>query len=350
MGTAAGGAVGAGADGLGAPLYGEPTAATVPLPTDHPLWRGQLPGFALEIRRRLSGHDLVLALGLPVFRLFGDSPGSALADDVRLIHVDVDPAEIGRSHRPAVGMVADPRAVAEGVLAALGEPDPAARERRGAAVAAAATGRRSVRAHALRAAAADSSRITPEAFCLAVADALAPRDLLVDEALTSTRSLRSLVARRTPATWLAHRGSALGWGLPAAVGAALADRRRRVMCLQGDGGLLFGIHALWTAAHHRARVALVVADNGGYEILRAGLEGLTGRAQDAWPGIAIADPRLDIAALCRGFGVDAQRVERRRELREAFVDLWQRTREGPAALIVSVGGRTAPVGYPLTPS
>jgi thiamine pyrophosphate-dependent acetolactate synthase large subunit-like protein len=184
---------------------------------------------------------------------------------------------------------------------------------------------------------------------MAVAGAAGPRDLVVDEALTSARALRAVISRRTAATWLAHRGSALGWGLPAAVGAKLADPGRRVMALQGDGGLLFGAQALWSAAHEGLGLALVVADNGGYEILRAGLEGLTGRAEGAWPGLALADPPVGLEEICRGYGASAARAERRADLREAFADLWRRAEDGPAALTVAVEGRTPPVGYPLSP-
>ncbi len=170
----------------------------------------------------------------------------------------------------------------------------------------------------------------------------------MDEALTAGRGLRAAVSRRTAATWMAHRGSALGWGLPAAVGAKIADPARRVMALQGDGSLLFGVSALWTAAHRGLGLALVVADNGGYEILRAGLEGLTGRPEGAWPGIALREPRLDIAAICGGFGATAARVDHPGELREALADLWRRAAEGPAVLVVGVAGRAAPVGYPVS--
>ena len=180
-----------------------------------------------------------------------------------------------------------------------------------------------------------------------VAEALGPRDLVVDEALTSGRGLRAVVSRRTPETWLAHRGSALGWGLPAAVGAKLADPRRRVMALQGDGSLLFGVSALWTAAREGLGVALVVADNGGYEILRAGLEGLTGRPEGVWPGIGLMRPRIDLEAICRGYGASAARVAAAGDLPEAMADLWRRTDDGPAVLVVDVGGHAAPVGYPV---
>ncbi|MFP5450314.1 MAG: thiamine pyrophosphate-binding protein [Thermoleophilia bacterium] len=337
------------AERLGAPLFGEPFGATVPVATDHPHWRGPLPSFATEIRRALEGYDLVVAIGMPVFRLFGDSPGQALPEGCRLVHLEVDPDEVGRVHTPAVGIVGDLPAAAFGLLDRLGPAGELDRGRAARTVRAAAAARAAARARVIAAAPSAGTGISPEAFALAIADAVGPGDLVVDEALTAGRSLRHVISRRTAQTWLAHRGSALGWGLPAAVGAAIADPRRRVMALQGDGSLLFGIHALWTAAHERAPVALVVADNGGYEILRAGMEGLTGRPGGAWPGLAITDPSLDIPALCRGFGASAERVTTRDDLPDALRDLWKRADGGPAALVVRVGGPTAPVGYPLTP-
>ena len=131
------------------------------------------------------------------------------------------------------------------------------------------------------------------------------------------------------------------------MGAALADPGRRVLALQGDGSFVFGAPALWTAAHEGLPLALVVADNGGYEILRAGLEGMTGRAEGDWPGLALREPALDVAAICRGFGASAARADRAADLPDALRDLWRRAREGPAALVVGVTGRTPPVGYPI---
>jgi benzoylformate decarboxylase len=190
--------------------------------------------------------------------------------------------------------------------------------------------------------------VSPAAFARAVAAAVGPRDLVVDEALTAGRGLRTALGRRVRGTWLAHRGSALGWGLPAAVGAKLADPARRVMAIQGDGGLLFGVHALWTAAHHRLGLALVVADNRGYEILRAGLEGMTGWPEAPWPGLRIERPDLDLLQICRGFGASAVAVGRPRDLGDALADLWSRAETGPAVLVVRVVGRTPAVGYPLS--
>ena len=333
------------AERLGAPILGEPLAATVPLPTDHPLWRGPLPAFASEIAPLLAPHDVVLAVGMPVFRLFGVSPGSALPPGTALVHLEVDPHEVGRIHAPAAGLVGDVRLGLAGLRERLGPPTAEARERRDRAVAEVAAARAAARARVE--AAGQGERVDPAAFARGLADVVERDDLVVDEALTAGRGLRAVIGPRTPATWLAHRGSALGWGLPAAVGAALADPGRRVMALQGDGSFVFGAPALWTAAHEGLPLALVVADNGGYEILRAGLEGMTGRAEGDWPGLRLREPFLDVAAICRGFGAPATRAERAADLPEALRDLWRRAREGPAVLVVGVTGRTPPVGYPI---
>ena len=344
------------AERLGAPVWGEPQSAGVALPWDHPLWRGGLPPFAAPLRAALAGHDLVLALGMPVFRLFGSSPGPPLPDGCRLVHVDVDPANIGRALAPEVGIVAHVAPVVAGLHARLGPADTAAAARRAGEVARAAAARRAGRRALAGGGAGADGAVTPAGLCRALAGAIAPRDVVVDEGLTSTRGLRALVSARRPGTWFAHRGSALGWGLPAAVGVALAERERaaagggparRVLCVHGDGSLMWGVHALWTAARERLPLALVVADNGGYEILRAGMEGLTGRPEGDWPGLRVEDPRVDVAGLCRAFGAPVELLDAPRALPAALADLWRRAATGPAVLVVPVAGRTPPVGFPL---
>lgn len=340
------GALSALAARLGAPVMGEPFAARMPLDSDDPAWAGPLPRAAAPIRHVLGGHDVVLAVGMPVFRLFGWSPGSAMPDGVSLIHVDVDAAEIGRTHIPDVGMVASPGAVMEGLLARLGAPDPPSLARREATATSNEAGRANAHA-ALRARGDGEEVISGAALSAAIGDGIAAADLLVDEGITATRDLRVAMGHRDVGSCMWHRGSALGWGLPAAVGAAIADSTRRVVCMQGDGSLMFGVQALWTAAHERCRIALVVGDNAGYEILRAGMEGLTGIPDGGWPGLVVTDPDLDIAAICRGFGASAEDVTDPAALPGAVADVLARAADGPAVLVARVEGRTPAVGGPL---
>jgi benzoylformate decarboxylase len=331
------------AERLGAPVFGEPMGGGVPLAWNHPLWAGPLLPFGSDINAVLSAHDVVLAVGMPVFRLFGHSPQEPLPARTRLVHIDVDRHEVGKSYAPAAALVGDPRAALGGLLGRLSAGSEIARRR--AVEARLAERRRTLRQSAVLA--REGAAVTPAAFAGAVAGAVGPNDLVVDEAITSTRTLRAQISRRRPGTWLSHRGSALGWGLPAAVGAAMARPGRRVMSLHGDGSLVFGVDALWTAAQEGTPIALAVADNRGYEILRAGLEGLTGTPQASWPGLWVEGPRLDLPGLVRAHGASVSSVEDPVELRDAFADLWKRAAGGPAALVVRVSGRTPKVGHPL---
>jgi thiamine pyrophosphate-dependent acetolactate synthase large subunit-like protein len=263
-----------------------------------------------------------------------------------LIHLDVDEAEIGRNHPPEVGLPMSIKAGLRMIGEQLPAPTPEVEARRAQTIATAAA-ERDAMVERLREL-GEAPGITAPVFTAGIAGAVGPDDLIVDEALTSGRWLRTaLGGRNNPSNWLAHRGSALGWGLPAAVGAKLADPSPRVMCVHGDGSFLFSVHALWTAARERLGLAVVVADNSGYEILRAGMEGLTGRAEGAWPGLVLNDPKVDLVAISRGFGASAERIEHRDQLADAVADVWRRAESGPAVLVVPVTGRTPAIGYPV---
>jgi benzoylformate decarboxylase len=109
----------------------------------------------------------------------------------------------------------------------------------------------------------------------------------------------------------------LGWALPAAVGVALAEPTRKVICIVGDGSGLFSIQGLWTAAQLRLPITYVVFNNRGYGALKS-FGRMLGIA-DA-PGQDL--PGVDFVALATGFGCRARRLDKAADLdaalREAF--------------------------------
>ena len=110
------------AERLGAPVWQEAFGARAGFPQDHPAFAGQLPADRPRLRRTLAGHDLVLAVGAPVFRQYPFMPGPLVAAGTRVAIVTDEPAEAHRS--PAdLALLADPAAVC-GALAALVEPRP----------------------------------------------------------------------------------------------------------------------------------------------------------------------------------------------------------------------------------
>lgn len=105
-------------------------------------------------------------------------------------------------------------------------------------------------------------------------------------------------------------GAGLGYGMGATIGAALHHRDDDVLVvgLQPDGDALYTASALWTAAHHRLPLLIVVLDNGTYGADRLHQLRMTGQrggpAERATEGIDFADPAIDHAALARAQGVE----------------------------------------------
>ncbi|MCO1658431.1 acetolactate synthase large subunit [Pseudonocardia humida] len=155
----------------------------------------------------------------------------------------------------------------------------------------------------------------------AVIGALLPEGaIVVDEAVTSGLGLPAATAGAPRHDWLTLTGGAIGWGLPAATGAAVACPDRPVWALQADGSAMYTISALWTHAREGLDITTVLFNNSAYAILRGELAqvGVSGYGERARRLLDLGGPELDFTALARGMGVPAVRVRTAEELADAL--------------------------------
>src|SRR5262249_22315137 len=106
--------------------------------------------------------------------------------------------------------------------------------------------------------------IDPEWLTLQIAKALPKDAVVVNESLTAGRHLTNLVPYRERYGFHALASGGIGWGVPAAVGVALAQAPRPVLCYSGDGSALYTIQGIWSAAHMKLPLTYVIANNGSY--------------------------------------------------------------------------------------
>ena len=141
--------------------------------------------------------------------------------------------------------------------------------------------------------------------------------IVVNEAATSGLGWAVASAGAPPHEAFSLTGGAIGMGLPAAVGAAVAAPDRKVIALQADGSGMYTLQALWTMARESLDVTVVVCANRAYRILQMELH-RTGH-DDAGPQARaltdLSSPEPDWVALAKGFGVDGERVSTVDELR-----------------------------------
>ncbi|HWE05465.1 MAG TPA: acetolactate synthase large subunit [Rhizomicrobium sp.] len=146
--------------------------------------------------------------------------------------------------------------------------------------------------------------------------------IISDEAATSGLGVASYTAGAPPHDLLSLTGGSIGLGVPMATGAALACRDRKVVCLQGDGGAMYTLQALWTQAREKLDVTTVIFANRSYyilniELMRVGAENPGPKALSM---LDLHNPELDWVSLARGMGVEASRVETNADFASAFAD------------------------------
>ena len=304
------------AERLNAPAWASPFASRLCFPEDHRLFAGHLAASPDAVTEALVGHDLVLVLGAPVFT-FHVAGHCALFDGATpLWHLTTD-AEAAARAPVGRGVPGSLRLGLPALLPLLppahGRIDPAPRHRPPAP------------------SAADP---LPAAFVLSrLAARLPPGAAVVEEAPSHRPAMHAHLPLREWGSFFTMASGGLGYSLPAAVGVALAraeaGNAARVVCLIGDGSLMYSVQALWTAAQHRLPLSVIVLNNRGYGAMRAFSRVM---GTHSVPGIEL--PGLDFTAIARGHGCAAERVERPGALDDALARAL--ASDGPALLDVAV--------------
>jgi benzoylformate decarboxylase len=281
------------AERLGGPVWAAPSLFRLPFPNRHPLFRGVLPAGIEPVSRAFEGHDLVLVLGAPVFRYHEYLPGRYLPEGTRLIQVTEDASAAARAPM-GEALVADPAAVIELLVKVLDAPEEPAGDYRPVPAPQSVEG----------------PRLHPEEVFAALREELPGDTAYVVESTSTNAAWWRQMDLRRPGSYYFPAAGGLGFGLPGAVGVAMAQPDRPVVGVIGDGSANYGITALWTAAQHRVPLTVVLLRNGTYGALRwfGGLLGVP----DA-PGLDI--PGLDFTRIAQGYGVPAQQVTGVDELR-----------------------------------
>jgi benzoylformate decarboxylase len=306
---------------LGAPIY-QGYTTEVNVPADHPLVIGTLPftnAAAPDLTTKvLSQHDVILALGAPLFRFIFPRAAAIVPEGATLIQIDLDGWEIGKNVPAALGIKADCSAAMTALLERLESSPPAGAADRTAAIAAEHRRRRE-KALATDRNTWDAVPISVPRLMWELANVLPPDAAVFDEAITSSAVLQRYLIPR-PGRYFRARGGGIGPGLPGAVGLKLAMPDRPVVGVVADGSAMYNVSALWTAAHHRIPAVWVICNNASYRILKENLMDYLGpsHAGRNFVALDLNDPPLRYDRIAESMGVHGRRVERPEQLRPAL--------------------------------
>jgi benzoylformate decarboxylase len=273
-----------------------PGGGKLGFPEGHPSFRGVLPPAIGPVAQTLEDHDLIVVVGSSVFPYYPYIPGPLLPEGAKLVAITSDPDEAARAPM-GDAIVADVKLTLEALLAVVPEssrpapePNPAPTE----------------------IPAADP--LNSSTVHSALAEVFPEDGIVVLESPSSTLALRNQLRLSRPGSYYFSAGGGLGFGLAASIGVQLAEPDRPVVCVIGEGSVQYAVTAFWTAAAYEVPITFLVLRNAEYAILKwfAEIESVTGA-----PGLDL--PKLDVAAVAQGYGVESQVAKGRDEVRDALV-------------------------------
>ena len=319
---------------LGCPAYQQSAPYGSHFLSESPCFMGALTRSQTQVREVLSPYDLMIVLGADPLRMSVHSETDPLPEGMPVVQIGLVDWDIAKNFGAEIALKADVRETLRALVPALKAAGGAALETRAkqgiAALASKNWTAQRAKAVARISKIGERSPIDPEWLTLQMVEALPDNAIVVDEALTSSRQLLALRPYRDRYDFHALASGGIGWGLPAAVGVSLANPDRPVVCFSGDGSAMYSIQALWTAAHHKLPLTVVIANNGGYRIIKQRL--LAFHGDDHYVGMDFADPPVDFTGLAKSLGLEAVRITEAKDVAPTLKSAFSR----PGAKLIEV--------------
>jgi len=332
---------------LGAEVW-EADGGEVNMAESHPLYQGMTGHmFGEHSLPILQKGDVTLVCGTyivpEVFAILGDvfAPGS------KVIHFDLNAYEIAKNHPVDLGVVADPK-LSLGALADALETALSATAKDAARARTEAAGQAKKAAHEAELkkdqAVREAVPLHMPRFMEELSALLPPDTIVFDEALTNSPAVSRYLPANNPGQYFLTRGGSLGVGFPGAIGVTVANPGKTVIGFSGDGGSMYTIQALWTAARHNIPTKFVVCNNRSYHLLQLNIDQFwkeQGILKHDYPlSFDLSNPPLKFAEIAMALGVPAVRVEKPWEIGPAIKQML--ASPGPFLIDLVLEGDTHP--------
>ncbi len=306
------------AEKIGAAVWFEGLRGRNAFPTDHFSARGTLGFDAPGVAKQFAANDLVLMAGGPFFEEVWYAPGSPLPAGAKVLQIEAAPSRLAYNFAVDAGVLADVGAALQALETALSKIDGAAKRNE------------ALKAQKEQDEAAQKARVekawsrTPTSMARAMAEirAGAPADaIVVDETITANLDLFKTFTFKGPGDYYSGRGGGIGQGVAGALGVAVAEPKRPILCLSGDGSSMYSIQALWTAAHHELPIVFVILANREYRVLKHNIDAYRARfevkSNKPYMHMDLSGPVMGFVDMAKGMGVAGHQVTKADDIKAA---------------------------------
>jgi benzoylformate decarboxylase len=329
------------AEAAGARVHGEILGSEVNFPASHDQWVSHTPPDE-DLARSLMDADVLVFVGCSTHTTITRHDAPLIDGETTCVHLGDDPSAVGKRYRTDSVVLGDPGSLMAGLASRLA--DRLDDEERTSRLESVRGTKSSVEGVIESSLSTDSD--DPRASKTGLVDAMyeaAPDALIVDESVTSRYAMLARWPFETEG-FIGHKGGGLGYGLPATLGAAVAESQRPadgdgnsrpVIGFVGDGSYLYYPHTLYTAARYDLDLTVIVSDNRNYRILKDNLMGMFGGEESDHEFVGMDfEPHVDIPKNAESHGARGHLVEKAEGITPALEDAL--AEDGPDVLDVLV--------------
>ncbi|PSQ53651.1 acetolactate synthase [Halobacteriales archaeon SW_8_65_20] len=306
------------AEATGARVHGEMLGSEVAFPTSHDQWLSYLPPRE-TLAATLQNTDTIVFAGCSTNTTLLRHEEPLVPEDAATIHLSNDAWQVGKNDPADAALIGDPGRIMDAVATRVAERlDEEAVQARLSHVAAM---KESMAAAMDSMGEGDAPEDDPRASKREVVETIIESDAdprIVDEGITAKYALLTHYPLE-PESYVSNKGGGLGYGLPAAIGAAAAeslrDEPRDVLGHIGDGSYLYYPQSIYTAVRHDLDLTVLVVDNRNYRILKDNTNSMFGGSDDDHEFVGMDfDPHVDIPTNAESHGARGHLVETLDEL------------------------------------
>ena len=305
---------------IGAPVYQQTVPHGSHYPSEHKTYVGTMPRSQSEVKKILENYDLLICVGSDVLRMSVWSSTEPLPKNMSIIHIGIRDWELAKNYHTEQAILGNVKTTLLNLNKTIANnlnkkyKNNANRRIKEIEKINWSKNKKNLTSTTLKD--KDIIPITPNWLMMTLAENISNNNIVVEEALVSSRSLLNFLPFKNSKDFYGLASGGIGWAVSGCIGVSLANTNKTIVAIIGDGSSMYAIQSIWTAAHYNLPIIYVIANNQSYRIIKERLEGFHNNTN--FVGMDFNKPKIDFVKLGNSMGVESKQVSEPTELKSLF--------------------------------
>ena len=289
-------------------------------PSEHIAFMGTLPRLQKPTKKILGNYDLLICIGCDGLRMSVWSEIEPLPPKMAIIHIGLDDWQIGKNYYTELGIIGNVKTTLNDLnLFLTNTLTPKYVKQANNNLKIISKNNWTAKRKNLSLKTLDDKfkkPITPNWLMMNLTNNLSKNNIVVEEGLVSTRSLLNYLPYKNNKDFYGLASGGIGWAVSGAIGISLANPKKTIIAIIGDGSSMYGIQSLWSAAHYKLPIIYIIANNQSYRIIKERLEAF--HKNTNFVGMDFNKPKIDFLKLANSLGIKSETIDKPQTLDAVF--------------------------------